>query len=333
MRTFRMSLAGALVLVLLTGFGHGSAAQASDEGDGDPLSRPPIPSAGCGSSAVEPGLQRGYMEVAGVERTWQLQVPPVHDGQTPLPLVIGLHGGMESVSSNLLLALAREEGFVAVAPRDAYQDFWMMWEPHLPGYDLSLGNPDIALVDALIDQLGEELCLDLARVYATGFSIGASGTSVLGCVLDDRLAAVAPVGGAADLGETCNPERPVPVLAIHGLEDADARYDGSVADWFLDTVLKDGSRVRDSGWGQWLMSEGDLSIPDSLTATAVRYGCAPEPVVEPLGEADHYVWVCPTDAAVELVAHDGGHTWSSNTDGRTTEQLIWDFFEQHPMPE
>ena len=273
------------------------------------------------------------MEVADVTRTWELLVPSVHDGRTPLPLVISLHGGSEFYSSGRLLALAEDEGFVAIAPRDAYQDWWMVWEPQLPGYDLSLGNPDVALVDALIDRLGEDLCLDLARVYATGFSIGAAGTSVLGCVLDERIAAVAPVGAVNDLGEACNTERPVPVMAIHGLNDTDVFFEGGgVADWFLDTRMKDGSLVRDSAWGRWLMSGGDTSVPETLAAIALRYGCAPEPAVEPMGLADHYVWACPAGADVELVAHGGGHTWLSNTDGRTTEQLIWDFFEQHPLP-
>ena len=76
-----------------------------------------------------------------------------------------------------------------------------------------------------------------------------------------------------------------------------------------------------------------MSTPDDLTAIAVRYGCQPEAVVEPLGNAEHYDWDCPDDVAVELIAHDGGHNWPSKADGRTTEQLIWDFFEQHPMPE
>jgi polyhydroxybutyrate depolymerase len=312
----------------------GSAVSAA--GQSDPLSRPAIPSAGCGSSEVEAGRHQGTMEVAGVKRTWQLTVPSNHDGHTPLPLVIGLHGGGESYSASTLSKLGEGKGFVTAAPQDAYQDFWMMWEPQLPGYDLSLDNPDIALVDALIDRLGEELCLDLARVYATGFCVGGGGALVLGCVLDERLAAVASVSSAVDLGDACNTERPVPVLAVHGTRDTTAPFEGGVepADWFLDTVLKDGSRLGDSAWGQWMtMTLVPMSSPDDLTAIAVRYGCEPEPGVKPLGNADHYVWACPGDADVELVAHDGGHTWQSNTDGRTTEQLIWDFFEQHPMPE
>jgi polyhydroxybutyrate depolymerase len=310
-----------------------AAPSAAVAGGSDPQSRPALPSVGCGSSTIEPGPHQGTMEVAGLARTWQLAVPATHDGQTPLPLVIGLHGGAEFNSSARLLVLAKEEGFVTVAPRDAQQDWWMVWEPQLADYYLSLGNPDIAFVDALIDRLGEELCLDLARVYATGFSIGSAGTSVLACVLDDRLAAAAPNGALVpDLGETCNGERPVSILAVHGTRDMDARYDGSVADWFLDTVMKDGSPVRDSAWGQWLVGDPG-SVPERLTDIAVRYGCEPDPSIEPLGEAERHIWACPHDAAVELVAHDGGHTWESSTDGRTTEQLIWDFFEQHPLPE
>ena len=198
-----------------------------------------------------------------------------------------------------------------------------------------LVDPDTALVDTLIDRLDEELCLDLARVYATGFSIGAAGTSVLGCVLDDRLAAVAPVGGVvAGLGDTCNTERPVSVLAIHGINELDVSFEGGAPDWFLSLAMKDGSQVRDSEWGRWLVSVGLRdTVPDRVATTAVGYGCESEPVIEPLGNAQHYVWACPDGVAVELVAHDGGHVWPSSTDGRTTEQLIWDFFEQHPMPE
>ena len=214
----------------------------------DPQSRPATPSAGCGSSMAEPGLYSGSMEVAGHERSWELMIPSVHDGQAPVPLVVGLHGGSEFRSGSRLLKLAVEEGFVAAMPRDAYYDWWMVWEPQLPGYDLSLDNPDTAFVVALIDQLGEDLCLDLARVHGTGFCVGAGGLSVLG----------------------------------------------------------------------WL---------------ARRYSCEPEPAIEPLGEAQHYVWDCPEGTDVELIVHGGGHAWSSITDGRSTEQLVWDFFEQHSLPE
>ena len=80
-------------------------------------------------------------------------------------------------------------------------------------------NPDVAFIEALIDRLGDELCLDLARVYATGHSNGAIGASVLGCVLADRLAAIAPVAALTDFGDACQEARAVPVLGIHGGAD------------------------------------------------------------------------------------------------------------------
>ncbi len=71
--------------------------------------------------------------------------------------------------------------------------------------DLTAANPDIAFVDALIDEIGAELCIDLARVYAAGWSSGGQASSALACSLDERIAAVAPVAGAGliDLGAAC----------------------------------------------------------------------------------------------------------------------------------
>jgi len=100
----RSLCASIISLALLAGSAVAVAAEA------DPLYRPAVPSAGCGSPTVVAGQHEGTMEVAGLERTWRLAVPSIHDGQTPLPLVIGLHGGSENYSSERLLALAEDEG-------------------------------------------------------------------------------------------------------------------------------------------------------------------------------------------------------------------------------
>jgi poly(3-hydroxybutyrate) depolymerase len=36
---------------------------------------------------------------------------------------------------------------------------------------------------------------------------------------------------------------------------------------------------------------------------------------------------------VELVVHEEGHAWRLVTTDLDATELIWDFFEQHPMPE
>jgi len=77
-------------------------------------------SAGCGSSATGPEPIRGTIDSAGLDRSWVGQVPMAHDGSTPLPVVIQLHGYqgdpgfMESLSG--FSDLGEEVGFVTISP-------------------------------------------------------------------------------------------------------------------------------------------------------------------------------------------------------------------------
>ena len=54
---------------------------------------------------------------------------------------------------------------------------------------------DVAYVSDVIDHVSAQLCVDSARVYATGFSGGARMSSLLACKLNTRIAAIAPVAG------------------------------------------------------------------------------------------------------------------------------------------
>ena len=166
---------------------------------GGAWSRPPVPSAGCGTSHVESGQRLGSMEVEGASRTWVEHVPQAHDGHSPVPVVIQFHGFPEDPTEverqTGFGRLGSQEGFVVVAP--AGRGHLPQWyeEDFGDGFvDATRSNADVVFIDALLDRLGAELCVDLGRVYATGFSNGGAMTSVLACALEDRLAAVAPVG-------------------------------------------------------------------------------------------------------------------------------------------
>ena len=89
-----------------------------------------------------------------------------------------------------------------------------------PGWEIHTidGNRDVAFTRALLDELERRYCIDTARVFVTGFSNGAFFSSLLGCTLADRIAAVAPVsGGPVPAG--CAPARGVPILIQHGRLD------------------------------------------------------------------------------------------------------------------
>ena len=208
----RRSLPIAIVLGALLPFGSARA--------------DPRPSPGCKLDKIEHGrrLDRS-IEVDGQRRGYILDVPESAKPAVPVALIFDFHGfghsavGVWQVSG--FRALADKEGFITVYPqglpvklklhgKELTNDGWEMFAVD--------GNRDLRLVAALLDDLENRYCIDLSRVFATGFSNGAFFSSLLGCAMADRFAAVAPVSGG-DLSVPCKPSRGIPVLIHHGRSD------------------------------------------------------------------------------------------------------------------
>ena len=328
MRVMERILLSAISVALIAS----SAVAVAAQSETDAASRPAVPSDGCGVTTAEAGSHLDLsLDVDGLERTWSMRVPPSHDGVTPVPMWLQLHGccgGTGSQQVMLYSAAADEHGFVLVAPDAHFASGFWMFDAETAVLDTSASNPDIAFIDTLIEHLGAELCIDLARVYAAGYSAGAKGASVLGCVLEDRIAAVAPVAGMLDLGDDCRLDRPVPFLAVHGTADPTVYFDGgyapSVDDWPVHQAY------------------GQAAIPERVANVALRNGCGAEHTMETSSVAveagavpvERWSWPCPVGAEVGLIVHGGGHSWPSSYDaGFDGTALIWEFFEQHAMPE
>lgn len=310
-------------------------------------SRAPSPSAGCGTASATAGTSHDSMEVGDLMRSWYTHVPPAHDGQTPLPLVIQLHGNGSDATFLAgftgLDALGDEEGFVTVTPEGRGQVQRWIYEFDERGWDVTPTNPDVLFIGALIDRLGLQLCLDLARVYVTGISNGGQAATALACALDERIAAIAPVAGVVDSGDDCRTARPVPILAFHGQEDPIALFDGGLAPFVAESPSEVGTPLGDLPMA-WIF-EGPVT--ERVAGIAKRYGCAPEPSPELIAEhVEEIRYACPDGADVALVvATDGGHAWPGAALPPELEPLghvnmeidashmMWDFFAQHALPE
>jgi polyhydroxybutyrate depolymerase len=182
-----------------------------------PVSAAPEPSAGCrhGPLAAAAGERR---EVG--ERTYLLDAP-AGPGDRPLPLVVAFHGFRSSPEALRagadLAALSRDEGVIVACP--AGRDGVELLGTRGRGWDLRPGQTtDRDFVRTLLDHLEGERCVDRRRIYATGFSNGGFLANLLACQLAGRLAAVAAISGAVDLGG-CAPARPVPILFLFGRAD------------------------------------------------------------------------------------------------------------------
>jgi polyhydroxybutyrate depolymerase len=251
------------------------------------------------------GVQQHQITSGGRERSYRLFVPPTYDGRTPLPLVLDLHG-----SGGTSAGQARTSGFEDVAAREGFavaslQADGGRW--NVPVHSDRLD--DVTYVGDVIDDVSAKLCTDLARVYATGFSGGARMSSLLGCKLNGRIAAIAPVSGLR-WPAPCS-GRAIPVLTFHGLADPQNPYDGKA-----------------EGRGdEWLES-----VPEALAGWAGYNGCDPKVILEdPPGPLSTMRYAgCRDGVEVRIIRIDGlGHAWTRKE--VDTTEVMWQFFKSHRL--
>jgi polyhydroxybutyrate depolymerase len=322
----------------------GAAGDASNAGAGG-SGESEHASAGCNQAALEAGDHASTLQFAGMERPYTLHVPAGYDASTPTPLVINLHGFlsnyMEQPGLTGMSELADREGFMVVYPNGAGEP--VAWN----GGDCcafgATDQDDVAFISALLDAIGEQTCVDTARVYATGYSNGGFLSHRLACELSDRVAAVATVAGVLGVpDEACQPDRDVPVFMIHGDADMTVPYAGGSPGGF-----------------ELLYPDQDPPVFRSAAATAEFWrthdGCdATTTTSFMMGDATCESYAgCDEGSQVTLCTiAGGGHTWPggdpmafqgvvaglmistlvgvTSTSMNASEQ-IWDFFSAHPL--
>ena len=240
------------------------------------------------------------------DRAYRLFVPSSYDNRTRLRLVLDLHGSGGSSAGQ-----ARTSGFEAVAEREGFAVATLEAEGAIWNVPVRDDRPDdVAYVSDVIDHAAGSVCIDLSRVYVTGMSGGGRMTSLVGCTLSARIAAMAPVSGLR-WPAPCD-GRAIPVLTFHGLADPQNPYAGHAAG-------------RGDAWLE--------SVPEALAGWAGHNGCDPDVILDdpdgPLSTMRHEG--CDAGAEVRMIRIDGlGHTWTRR-EVDTTEEM-WQFFSGHSLP-
>lgn len=261
------------------------------------------PPATCQPTAVA-GEQR-TLSSGERPRSYRLFVPPTAAGQGPLPLVLDLHGSGGDAAGQ-----ARNSGFEALAAREGFAVASLQAEDarwNVPA--TGARADDVRYAADVIDDIASRGCIDRTRVYATGFSGGGRMSSLLGCRLNDRIAAIAPVGGLRWTGPC--PGRAVPVLAVHGLADGTNPYEG-----------------RGDRGAEWVES-----VPEALAGWATHNRCEPKLLQDAVpGPVRTLRFAgCERGAEVQLLRVDGlAHIWPRQAPDATA--LIWQFFKRHALP-
>jgi polyhydroxybutyrate depolymerase len=251
-------------------------------------------------------------------------VPASYEASSPVPLVLNFHGfgsnALEQERYSGFAALADREGFIVATPEGTNSpQRWYIYSQLEPGY-----VDDFAFVGDLIDALSARYCIDAARVYAVGISNGGGMSSQLGCRLNGRMAAIAPIAGSPYSELSCRDAGPMPVIAFHGTEDTIVPFEGGPGGRLGLPINAVRDNMRD-----WAQHNGC-----NLTLETQRI--ADDVVLESYGG-------CSDGADVHLyVIEGGGHTWPGATRniaalGTTTQsisatELAWSFFTGHPRP-
>ena len=273
---------------------------------------------GCDAD-MHPGVNHLTVVSGGQKQSVDLVLPGSFEAGKRVPLVIGLHpssGSGETFDQDTgLSAAANAKGFAVMFPDGGISlpradggagHYWNIPGVPLVGGDAvpSSARNDVRFIADAIDHVVAHNCVDARRIYVTGMSGGARMTSLVGCRLADRVAAIAPVAGLRagraaspgfaepDAGD-CRPARPLSVLAVHGTDDPTNPFPGG-----------DGLR-----WG--------YSVERAVARWVSLDHCGAAPAVEAVSA--HVTRVrygaCGTSSEVVLYRIDaprdqgGGHVW------------------------
>jgi len=282
---------------------------------------------------LQTGLSARTLISSGVERCYLAYAPTTHTPSEPIPVVFSLHGFAGNPQGFRKMTgwerIADAEGFLVVFPHGS--SFPLRWNTH-PAANIAHID-DVQFIRNMLADLSEIAVVDATRVYVTGFSNGGTMVDLIACGLADRIAAVGMVDGKGeDPPETCNPSRPVPVIAFFGTDDPLGDIEEYPL-WFLRLINVDPS-VND---------RESLPLQTWIDGWVQRNGCNPSPEAIPRsGDAAGVRYTdCSQDASVWIYRIEGGgHTWPGGWNlaiyGKTSKDIsasatMWDFFEAHPL--
>jgi poly(3-hydroxybutyrate) depolymerase len=267
----------------------GSAGSGGGSGGGAMTGKSP----GCGSTSA-PKSGNYMIDVDGTSRSYILKVPDDYKADNPYRLIVAYHwlnGTAQNVASENYYGLwsLSEGSTIFVAPQgqnNAWRD---------TGSSKSEGGVDIDFTKALVTDLKSKLCIDNARVFAEGFSMGGSMSYAAACAMGDVFRAIAAHSGGPMSG-CVQHDTPVAYFMTHGTTDNVCTYP-------------------------------DFGVPQIEDFAEVN-GCTPRQMPTPSGNmqacADYEG--CMTGYPARACIFVGGHQW--NPSGNWVSGETWKFLSQ-----
>lgn len=275
--------------------------------------------------------ERVAIQVGKFQRTYLIHTPAGWEAGKPGPLVMAFHGYTDNAEFHEMQThfnrVADKYGFTVVYG-EGIDGAW-----HLPGAKFEGKTPvtaddDVAYVKAVIDRLVADKTADPAAVYSTGYSNGGFFSFYLAQVLNDRIAAIAPVSGGISYNHKNGYKlpRPVPALLIHGTKDELVLYTGRPNDLMpAEECAAFMAGVNGASAEAFQAVLPDVDPNDGTVSTLIAYA-GPAPVYLIRIEDGGHEWpnFLPHPQDREWLGH-----FSRDFDASET---IWLFFSRYRLP-
>ena len=261
----------------------------------------------------------------GNNREYIIYVPQTYSPSISTPILFALHGGSGYANDFLnyeadFRSISDTANFILVYPQaledpgDGGSTNWMHKEP--------TNHDDIYFIEAIIDELSLMYSIDNNRVYACGYSLGGIFSYELACRLNNRIAAIGTVAGAAFVGtfDNCNLSHPTAVLSIPGTNDQTHPYN-DLNGWYYSV-----SEINNY-WATYNNTD-PLPLVTQLPDLSSSDGSTVE----------RYSWINGTGcvSVEELKIIGGDHDWPSPLNSFANQDInanveLWNFLSKFDM--
>ncbi|MEI6516399.1 MAG: PHB depolymerase family esterase [bacterium] len=279
------------------------------------------------------------LRTGSYHRRFLLHAPPAAPSSPARPLVVVLHGAFSTAQDMEKWTgwsdLADREGLVVLYPEGigllGYLQHWNAG--HCCGRAVQEGWDDIGFINAAIDGVCTNLNIDPSRIYMVGLSNGGMLAYRFAAEHTARLAACAVVSGTIGSRAGTNepawtmplPDRPLPILILHGDADASVPYQGGFP-------AKGKREIRFS------------PVSEAVTLWRIANGCGTEARrEESLGGGMIQEWWTNPSGTCEVGLcrlHGWGHQWPGGPftaslpqahplHGFEATPFIWEFLRGH----
>ncbi len=209
------------------------------------------PSPGCGKEPSFKGEKRFTINVTAGgtgNRDYIIRLPDDYDKNYPYALWFAIHclnGTADGVAKGGAGNNYEYYGMWKLANPAGKKSTTIFCSPQGISNAWDQGAKDLEFFRAMINKFENELCIDMSRIFASGFSMGGSMSYALACAMPDTFRAVCMHSGGSMSGCDQKKRGPVPMFITHGTKDNVCTYSSFGIPQLKDLAQRNGCTAMD----------------------------------------------------------------------------------------